>query len=56
MVVLISEGRIDDEIFEHTIKEFPELNVPPYAGFIKLDEDAMKSKEGKEKWRKFIET
>ena len=26
----------------------------PYSGLVKLDEDHMKSKEGKEAWRKFI--
>ena len=28
----------------------------PYDKITKLDEDAMKSKEGKERWRKFIES
>lgn len=26
----------------------------PYEGLVKLDENYMKSKEGKEKWRNFI--
>lgn len=39
----------DDAIYEHFTAMFPEIDV---GGT--LDEDAMKSKEGKEKWRKFI--
>ena len=35
---------------------FPELNDPPHSRLIKLDEDWMKSKEGKERWRNFIES
>jgi len=46
--------KIDDEIFAHLSEVFPELITPPYAGLVKLDEDAMKSKDGKEKWRNFI--
>ncbi|KAF3918289.1 hypothetical protein ABW21_db0203765 [Orbilia brochopaga] len=41
--------KFDDEIHEHFKETFPELDVSQ-----KLDEDAMKSKEGKEKWRNFI--
>lgn len=41
--------KIDDDIYTHFKKDFPEYNV---GG--KLDQDAMKSKEGKERWRKFI--
>jgi hypothetical protein len=41
--------KLDDEIYEHFKKEFPEFD--PKAT---IDEDEMKSKEGKEKWRKFI--
>jgi hypothetical protein len=41
--------KFDDEIYEHFKKEFPEFD--PKAT---IDEDEMKSKEGKEKWRKFI--
>jgi len=48
--------KLDDEIFEHTIKEFPELNVEPYEGFTKLDEEWMKSKDCKERWRLFIQS
>ncbi|KAF2857319.1 DUF757-domain-containing protein [Piedraia hortae CBS 480.64] len=39
----------DDEIYEHFQREFPDIDV---AGT--LDEDAMKSAAGKEKWREFI--
>ncbi|KAK6347221.1 hypothetical protein TWF696_007294 [Orbilia brochopaga] len=41
--------KIDDEIYEHFKSTFPELDVSQ-----KIDEDAMKSKEGKEKWRNFV--
>jgi len=39
----------DDEIYEHFKKEFPD-----YDPTDPLDEDQMKNKEGKERWRKFI--
>jgi len=41
--------KIDDEIYEHLQKDFPEFD--PAA---KIDEDEMKSKSGKERWRKFL--
>ena len=41
--------KIDEEIYEHFKKEFPEFN--PRAT---IDEDKMKSKEGKERWRNFM--
>ncbi|KAK1752971.1 PBDC1-like protein [Echria macrotheca] len=41
--------QLDDEIYEHLMREFPDFD--PAAT---IDEDAMKSKEGKEKWRGFI--
>ncbi|KAL4784832.1 putative polysaccharide biosynthesis protein [Aspergillus varians] len=41
--------KIDDEIYEHFKEEFPDFD--PAAT---IDEDAMKSKEGKEKWRNWI--
>jgi hypothetical protein len=41
--------KMDDDIYEHFKREFPDFD--PAAP---LDEDSMKSKEGKEKWRKFI--
>ncbi|KZS96994.1 DUF757-domain-containing protein [Sistotremastrum niveocremeum HHB9708] len=46
--------RLDDEIFQHLSETFPEMVKEPYAGLIKLDEDYMKSDEGKAKWRDFI--
>ena len=45
--------RLDDEIFAHLSEVFPELVVEPYAGLRKLDEEGMKTPEGKEKWRNF---
>ncbi len=41
--------KFDDEILEHFKKDFPEFD--PSAT---INEDDMKSKEGKEQWRKFI--
>jgi len=41
--------RIDDEILEHFKKEFPEFDPSQ-----EIDEDKMKSKQGKEKWRNFV--
>lgn len=41
--------RIDDEIYEHFQKDFPDMDVSQT-----IDEDKMKGKEGKERWRKFI--
>lgn len=46
--------RYDDEIFEHTLREFPEFADAPHARLVTLDEEWMKSKEGKERWRAFI--
>jgi hypothetical protein len=56
VVVGLTHGgnRYDDEIFEHTLREFPDFAAAPHTGLIKLDEDWMKSKEGKERWRAFI--
>jgi hypothetical protein len=34
---------------------FPELAEPPHDKLVKLDEDWMKSAEGKDKWRKFMQ-
>jgi hypothetical protein len=55
IVTLSLSDRIDDEIFEHTMKTFPELADPPYDNLVKLDEEWMKSPDGKERWRNFIE-
>ncbi|PSN70223.1 DUF757-domain-containing protein [Corynespora cassiicola Philippines] len=41
--------KIDDEIYEHFKKEFPDFDA---SGTI--NEDEMKSKEGKERWRNFV--
>lgn len=41
--------RMDDEILEHFKQEFPEFDPAET-----IDEDKMKSKEGKEKWRNFV--
>jgi hypothetical protein len=56
VVVGVTHGgnRYDDEIFEHTLRDFPEFAAAPHTGLIKLDEDWMKSKEGKERWRAFV--
>ncbi|KAJ7052696.1 DUF757-domain-containing protein [Mycena amicta] len=47
--------RIDDEIYEDTLATFPELAENDHARLIQIDEDWMKSPEGKERWRVFIE-
>jgi hypothetical protein len=47
--------RMDDSIFENLSNKFPELVQPPYNGLRKLDEDWMKSEEGKTRWRDFVE-
>ncbi|KAL1998987.1 hypothetical protein VTN02DRAFT_5232 [Thermoascus thermophilus] len=41
--------KMDDEIYEHFKKEFPDFDPAET-----MDEDKMKSKEGKEKWRNFM--
>jgi Polysaccharide biosynthesis len=41
--------KMDDEIYESFMKEFPDFD--PTAT---IDEDAMKSKAGKEKWRNWV--
>ncbi|KAF2476462.1 DUF757-domain-containing protein, partial [Lindgomyces ingoldianus] len=41
--------KYDDEILEHFKKDFPEFDPKTT-----INEDDMKSKEGKERWRKFI--
>lgn len=41
--------KMDDEIYEHFKREFPDFD--PRAT---INEDDMKSKAGKEKWRNFI--
>ncbi len=41
--------KIDDEIYEHFRKDFPNFEAKET-----IDEDRMKSKEGKERWRNFM--
>lgn len=41
--------KIDDEIYDHFRRDFPEFD-PTQT----IDEDKMKSKEGKERWRNFM--
>lgn len=41
--------KFDDEIYEHLKKDFPEFDASAT-----LNEDEMKSKAGKERWRNFI--
>ncbi|KIJ94767.1 hypothetical protein K443DRAFT_683507 [Laccaria amethystina LaAM-08-1] len=48
--------KLDDEIYAHTQSSFPELFVPPYDKLIKVDEEWMKSPQGKERWRVFVES
>ncbi|KAF7853945.1 hypothetical protein EAF04_010611 [Stromatinia cepivora] len=43
--------KIDNEIYEHLMKDFPDFD--PAAT---INEDEMKSKTGKEKWRSFMMT
>ncbi|KAI0061073.1 DUF757-domain-containing protein [Artomyces pyxidatus] len=45
--------KFDDEIYEHTMSSFPEF-AAPHEKLVKLDEEWLKSKEGKERWRQFI--
>ncbi|KAF2868018.1 putative polysaccharide biosynthesis protein [Massariosphaeria phaeospora] len=41
--------KIDDEIYEHFKKEFPDFDASAT-----INEDDMKSKAGKEQWRNFV--
>jgi len=41
--------KMDDEIYDHFHKEFPEFDPRET-----IDENEMKSKEGKERWRNFM--
>lgn len=43
--------KMDDEIYEHLKKDFPEFDAAAT-----IDEDEMKSKTGKERWRNFMMT
>ncbi|KAF8439187.1 putative polysaccharide biosynthesis protein, partial [Terfezia claveryi] len=42
--------RLDQEIYEHFQQDFPEIDVSKV-----IDEDAMKNKAGKERWRTFMQ-
>ncbi|KAK4102373.1 DUF757-domain-containing protein [Parathielavia hyrcaniae] len=41
--------RMDDDIYEHLKRDFPDFDPAET-----IDEDKMKSKEGKERWRNFM--
>ncbi|CAG8956746.1 hypothetical protein HYFRA_00012290 [Hymenoscyphus fraxineus] len=41
--------KLDDEIYEHLLADFPEFDAEET-----IDEDVMKSKTGKERWRNFM--
>lgn len=41
--------KLDDEIYEHLKTDFPEFDTAAT-----INEDEMKSKSGKERWRKFM--
>lgn len=43
--------KFDDDIYNHFKREFPDLDLKAT-----INEDDMKSKKGKERWRNFIET
>lgn len=44
---------IDDEIYEHLLKDFPEFKENPQKAKV-VDEDEMKSKDNKPRWRNFM--
>ena len=43
--------KLDDDIYNHFKGEFPDLDLKAT-----INEDEMKSKKGKERWRNFVET
>ncbi|KAM6501346.1 DUF757 domain containing protein [Amanita muscaria] len=47
--------KYDDEIYEHTMRAFPELAEPPHDKINQIDENWMKSPDGKTRWRQFIQ-
>ena len=49
-----SPSRLDDEIFEHTLKTLPELSENSHEKLTKMDEEWLKSEDGKKRWREFI--
>jgi hypothetical protein len=54
MVLSFNDIRYDDDIIGHAKTDFPELFQEPYEKLVRVDEEWMKSKEGKERWRKFL--
>ncbi|KAF9458254.1 polysaccharide biosynthesis-domain-containing protein [Collybia nuda] len=46
--------KLDDEIFDHTMATFPEFAEASHEKLTKLDEEWMKSEDGKKRWRDFI--
>jgi len=48
--------KYDDDIFEHTLKAFPELAEEEYKNLTRIDEEWMKSEDGKRRWRDFCES
>jgi hypothetical protein len=43
---------LDDEIYNDFLKSFPEYASPEWNG--EVDEDEMKSAQGKKRWREFM--
>lgn len=46
--------KLDDEIYEHVMSAFPELSGNDHEKLVKLDEDWLKSEDGKKRWRAFV--
>jgi len=46
--------KLDDKIYEDTMSSFPELSVDGHAKLVRLDEDWLKSEDGKKRWRVFM--
>jgi len=47
--------KIDDEIYDDVMATFPELAEAPHGKLIRIDEDWMKSADGKKRWRELCE-
>ncbi|KAH7883094.1 timeless protein-domain-containing protein [Phlebopus sp. FC_14] len=47
-------SKLDNEIYEHTMAAFPEFNSEGHKKLVQLDEDWLKSEDGKKRWREFI--
>ncbi|RDB17192.1 Protein PBDC1 [Hypsizygus marmoreus] len=47
--------KLDDEIYTHAMEAFPEFTENDHEKLTKLDEDWMKSDDGKNRWRDFIQ-